>query len=54
MNLVVFSDFKVLVDYAHNPHAVAALGTYIQSVSACEKIGVIAGIETKGCRTLLT
>jgi cyanophycin synthetase len=44
MNLFEFSDYKVLVDYAHNPHGLTALKDYLSHISAKRKIGIIAGI----------
>lgn len=44
MNLFEFNDYKVLVDYAHNPHGLLAMKDYLSHVSAKRKIGIIAGI----------
>lgn len=44
MNTFDFGSFTVMVDYAHNPHGLKALGEYIKSVSASVKTGVIAGV----------
>lgn len=44
MNLFEFKDYKVLVDYAHNPHGFLALQDYLSHTSAKRKIGIIAGI----------
>lgn len=44
MNLFELRDFKVLVDYAHNPHGYAAVEEYVQTVNANKKIGIISGI----------
>ncbi len=44
MNLFEFNDYKVLVDYAHNPHGLLAMKDYLSQVSANRKIGIIAGI----------
>ena len=44
MNLFKFNDFKVLVDYAHNPHGLLAMKDYLENVKANRKIGIIAGI----------
>lgn len=43
MNLFYFHDFTVLIDYAHNPHGMYALGKYIQSLNVSSKVGIIAG-----------
>jgi cyanophycin synthetase len=34
MNLFDLDGYRVLVDYAHNPHAMTALGSFIDAVSA--------------------
>lgn len=44
MNLFEFSNYKVLVDYAHNPHGFLAMKEYLSTVNATRKIGIIAGI----------
>ena len=44
LNLFEFDDFKVLVDYAHNPHGYAAIEQYLKNVNANRKIGIISGI----------
>lgn len=44
MNLFEFRRFKVMVDYAHNPHGYEAIEDYLKNVSARKKIGVIAGV----------
>ncbi len=44
MNFYEFEDFKILVDYAHNPHGLRAMCNYLESVQADRKVGIIAGI----------
>jgi len=44
VNVFDFGDFNVVIDYAHNPHAVKAVGTFIKSFNAKTKIGIIAGV----------
>lgn len=44
MNFFQFKDFKVMVDYAHNPHGLLALKEYTDTMKAKRKIGMIAGI----------
>ncbi|WP_309640267.1 cyanophycin synthetase [Flavobacterium sp.] len=44
MNLFEFNDYKILVDYAHNPHGLLAMKDYLLHVTAKRKIGIIAGI----------
>jgi len=44
MNIFEFNDFHVLLDYAHNPHGVKALGTFLKTFDANTKVGVITGV----------
>lgn len=44
MNRFEVSNFKVLVDYAHNPHGYGAMEDYLTSQAANKKIGIISGI----------
>ncbi|MEI6950405.1 cyanophycin synthetase [Paraflavisolibacter sp. H34] len=44
MNIFEFSSFKVILDYAHNPHGVRALGQFVRSFAASLKVGVITGV----------
>ncbi|GAA4450135.1 cyanophycin synthetase [Nibrella saemangeumensis] len=44
MNQFTFNDFTVLVDYAHNPHGLLALGHYIKQVGTGPKVGIITGV----------
>jgi cyanophycin synthetase len=44
MNIFHFRDFTVMIDYAHNPHGMRAVGKFIQSVKAVSKTGIIAGV----------
>jgi cyanophycin synthetase len=44
MNLFELQDSTILLDYAHNPHGVKALGGFIKSVEAETKIGIITGV----------
>ena len=43
MNIYELNEFTVILDYAHNPHGVRALGKFIQSLEG-NKIGVITGV----------
>jgi len=43
MNLFDFQNFKVLLDFAHNPAGMEALGMYLNNVEDSPKIGIIAG-----------
>jgi len=58
MNHFDLGDFKVLVDYAHNPHGYNAMEDYLSNVSANRKIGIISGIgdrreqDMKECATI--
>jgi cyanophycin synthetase len=44
LNLFEFKNYKVLVDYAHNPHGLLALKVYLDNFNAKRKVGIIAGI----------
>lgn len=44
VNVYEFGDFNVVVDYAHNPHAVKAVGKFIKAFNAKTKIGIITGV----------
>lgn len=44
MNVFRFSNFTVISDYAHNPHALRALGQVVTSFPASVKTGVLAGV----------
>ncbi|WP_247232081.1 cyanophycin synthetase [Telluribacter sp. SYSU D00476] len=44
MNMFHFKDFDVLIDYAHNPHGLSALGQYLHQVPATSKVGIITGV----------
>ncbi|HUC80688.1 MAG TPA: Mur ligase family protein, partial [Flavisolibacter sp.] len=43
LNIYELNDFTVVLDYAHNPHGVRALGKFIQTMDG-NKIGVITGV----------
>lgn len=43
MNIFKFKDFKVLVDFAHNPDGFNGIKDYLQTVEATEHVGVISG-----------
>lgn len=44
MNLFCFRDFCLLVDYAHNPHGLMALGEFIQQTEATYRVGILTGV----------
>lgn len=44
MNLFCFQNYCVLVDYAHNPHGLAALGDYIKGADFRHKVGILTGV----------
>jgi len=44
LNFFEFKNFKVLVDYAHNPHGLLALKDYLDNYNFKRKIGIVAGI----------
>jgi cyanophycin synthetase len=42
MNLYRFSNFIFLLDYAHNLHSINAFGSFIKSMSATVRIGIVS------------
>jgi len=44
MNIFDFNDFKVMCDYAHNPHGMRAIAKFLEKTEAKKKIGIIAGV----------
>lgn len=54
MNLFNFSNFDVLVDYAHNPSSIDALGWYVESFEAVEKTGVITAVGDRRDQDIIT
>ncbi|MGV3556710.1 cyanophycin synthetase [Larkinella arboricola] len=44
MNFFRFQQHCVLVDYAHNPHGLSALGQYIRQADATYKVGILTGV----------
>jgi cyanophycin synthetase len=44
MNIFEFKNFKVLIDFAHNPAGYQAVEDYLSNVEATKKIGIIAGV----------
>jgi cyanophycin synthetase len=43
-NIFQFENFTVLLDYAHNPHGLKAVGKLITSMHGYPKTGIIAGV----------
>lgn len=44
MNVFNFSNFRVMLDYAHNTHGMRAIGKFVAATPAERKIGIIAGV----------
>lgn len=44
MNIFHFSDFDVMIDYAHNAGGFEEIGKYLSSVPASRKIGIVAAV----------
>ncbi|MGV3527420.1 MAG: cyanophycin synthetase [Flavisolibacter sp.] len=44
LNMYQFSDYSVMVDYAHNPHGVRALGQFVRSLDVPHRVGIITGV----------
>lgn len=43
MNIFDFKDFKVMIDFAHNPDGFKAIGKFLSTINCTYKIGIIAG-----------
>lgn len=43
LNVFEFNEFTVVLDYAHNPHGLRALGSFIKTMEGT-KIGVVTGV----------
>jgi cyanophycin synthetase len=44
MNMFQFNKFKIILDYAHNPAGLEAIGKFISKVKCAVKVGVISGV----------
>lgn len=44
MNIFNFKNFKVMIDFAHNPSGYMGVEEFLQSVNSNHKIGIIAGV----------
>jgi cyanophycin synthetase len=44
MNIFTFKNFKVMIDFAHNPAGYLGIEDFLQSVDSAHKIGIIAGV----------
>ncbi len=44
MNIFNFKEFKVMIDFAHNPAGYRAVEDYLSQVDATYKVGIIAGV----------
>lgn len=42
MNIFRFSNFTLIIDYAHNQHGIQALGSFIRQSGSGSKVGIIA------------
>ena len=43
MNLFQFKEFEILLDYAHNPSGMEAIGKFLKKTKGFPKIGIISG-----------
>ena len=43
MNIFELDRFKVLIDYAHNPASMEAIGRFVRNVGASRSVGILAG-----------
>jgi len=44
LNMFNFKNFKVLLDYAHNPAGFRAIKAYVDQIQASKKVGIVAGV----------
>jgi cyanophycin synthetase len=44
LNMFNFKNFKVLLDYAHNPAGFRAIKDYVDQIDASKKVGIVAGV----------
>lgn len=44
MNIFNFKEFKVMIDFAHNPAGYRAVEDYLNQIEAPHKVGIIAGV----------
>ncbi len=44
LNMFEFKDFKVLLDYAHNPAGMRALQKFVENLEGSPKVGIISGV----------
>ena len=44
LNMFNFNNFKVLLDYAHNPAGFRAIKDYVDQIQASKKVGIVAGV----------
>jgi len=44
LNVFKFKNFKVMIDFAHNPAGYEAIEDYLKNVEASKKIGIISGV----------
>lgn len=44
LNIFNFKNFKVMIDFAHNPAGYEAIEDYLKNVDATKKIGIISGV----------
>lgn len=44
MNIFEFKNFKVMIDFAHNPAGYLAIEEYLQAIDCPKKIGIISGV----------
>ena len=44
LNIFNFHNFKVMIDFAHNPQGYLAIEDFLSNIEATKKIGIIAGV----------
>jgi len=54
LNLFEFAHFRFMVDYAHNPHGIKAMGRFLKNMNASMKVGIIAGVGDRRSQDIVS
>ncbi|MFL5740797.1 MAG: cyanophycin synthetase [Flavisolibacter sp.] len=54
MNVYEFRDFRLILDYAHNPHGLKALGQFVRSFETEHRVGVITAVGDRRDGDIIT
>lgn len=53
MNVFHFRNFKLMVDYAHNPAGMRAISKFLEKIDATHKVGIIAGVGDRRAEDII-